>query len=70
MLKAIYIKWSIKPETILYPGQNEYEINFININSGGRESLDVISPWRTMGLNLPGECGPIDTLDMKDAFIL
>ena len=51
-----------------YPGQNEYEINFININSGGRESLDVISPWRTMGLNLPGECGPIDTLDMKDAF--
>ena len=27
-----------------YPGQNEYEINFININSGGRESLDVISP--------------------------
>ena len=53
-----------------YPGQSEYELNSISLPIGGntRERLSVLRPWGSMGLNLPGECGPIDTLDMQDAF--
>ena len=55
-------------EVYFYPGQSTYEISRITLPIRSIRSQAKLLNTKGIGLNLPGECGAIDTLKLGNAF--
>ncbi len=61
---------SLSETVYFYPNQKEYPIHSVMIPMfpNTREKTFLIDPFSNGGIYLPGECGPVDTLWLDDAF--